>query len=252
MLAALNHSHIGAIYGTQVTDGNTALILELVEGETLAERLRRGPLPLAEALDIARQISEGLEYAHEHGIVHRDLKPANVKINPESLVKVLDFGLAKATALEWARTDAADPTASATGMGVIMGTIPYMSPEQVRAKPVDRRADIWAFGCLLYETLTGCQPFLRETTSDTVAAILEREPEWGKLPAATPTLVRRLLSRCLEKDPRRRLRDIGDARLELEEASGAPPTSEPKTGLMTRRSAGNIGLHTVLLPPLLQ
>jgi len=204
LLAALNHSHIGAIYTIEETDGLSALVLELVEGQTLTERLRQGPLPLVEALDVAHQISEGLEYAHEHGIVHRDLKPANVKITPDGIVKVLDFGLAKISAQEWVRPGAADlPTISApTRVGVIIGTIAYMSPEQVRAKPVDRRADIWAFGCVLYEMLAGCRPFPGETASEIIAAILEREPEWGKLPAATPPLVQRLLSRCLEKDPK--------------------------------------------------
>jgi len=239
LLAALNHSHIGAIYGIQETDSGSALVLELVEGNTLAERLRQGPLPVVEALDIARQISEGVEYAHEHGIVHRDLKPANVKITPDGIVKVLDFGLARVSAQESTRPGAAElPTISApTRVGVIMGTLAYMSPEQVRAKPVDRRADIWAFGCVLYEMLTGCRPFPGETASEVIAAILEREPEWGKLPAATPSLVQRLLSRCLEKDPKRRLRDIGDARLEVEEALSAPPAPEPKTAVMTRRTA---------------
>jgi serine/threonine-protein kinase len=239
LLAALNHSHIGAIYGIQETNGSSALILELVQGETLAERLRQGPMAVAESLEIAHQITNALEYAHEHGIIHRDLKPANVKITPDGLAKVLDFGLAKVTVQESVAEDGTEvPTMTAlTRRGVIIGTTAYMSPEQARGKPVDKRSDIWAFGCVLYEMLAGCRPFSGETDSEIIAAILEREPKWGQLPAATPELVRRLLSRCLEKDPKCRLRDIGDARLELEEALSAPPSSEQKPTLITRRTA---------------
>jgi serine/threonine-protein kinase len=206
--------------------------MELVEGETLAERILRGRLPIPEAVSHARQIAEALDAAHEKGIVHRDLKPANIKITAAGLVKVLDFGLAKLDdrgAFEaGALSQSPTVTIGSTREGVIAGTAPYMSPEQARGTPVDKRTDIWAFGCVLYETLTGRRAFAGETVSDTIAAILEREPDWKGLPDETPTGLRRLLQRCLDKDPRRRLRDIGDVRIELEETlstSQAPPTS---------------------------
>jgi Tol biopolymer transport system component len=219
LLAALNHPHIGAIYGLEQRDGIHALILELIEGDTLAERLRAGPLPLHEALAIARQIAEALEAAHEKGIVHRDLKPANITLTADGVVKVLDFGLAKGTE-EWAPDLTQSPTITvgATHTGVILGTAAYMSPEQARGKVVDKRTDIWAFGCIVYELLTGRSAFARDTVSDTVAAILEREPDWQLLPAATPAIVTRMLHRCLEKDPKRRLHDIADARIDIDDA----------------------------------
>jgi Tol biopolymer transport system component len=220
MLAALNHPHIGAIYGLEALDGTPALVLELVDGDTLAQRIAKNPLPVADALTVARQVAEALEAAHERGIVHRDLKPANIKVSAAGVVKVLDFGLAKA-----ASGDAAGPdltrsptvTVGGTGEGVILGTAAYMSPEQARGRPVDKRTDIWAFGCVLYEMLTGHVAFRGETVSDTIVAILEREPKWDALPTATPVAVRRLLQRCLAKDPQRRLRDIGDARIDLDD-----------------------------------
>jgi len=218
MLAALNHPHIGAIYGVEDAESVHALVLELVEGDTLAERLRRGPLPLTDALAIARQIAEALESAHERGIVHRDLKPGNVKITPDGTVKVLDFGLAKATSNDAVGFDLdklPTITVDETSAGAILGTAAYMSPEQARGKAVDKRTDIWAFGCVLYEMLAGQRAFSGDTASDAIAAILEREPPWDRLPDATPTAIRRLLRRCLEKDPKCRLRDIGDARIEL-------------------------------------
>ena len=224
VLATLNHPHIGAIYGLEETDGIRGLVLELVEGATLAERLALGPLPIQEALTLARQIAEALEAAHEKGIVHRDLKPANIKITPDDTVKVLDFGLAKVFGSEGSGRDAVQMptiTIDETREGVIAGTAAYMSPEQARGKPVDKRTDIWAFGGVLYEMLTGRRAFRGETVSDTIAAILEHEPDWSALPAQTPVSIRRLLQRCLEKDPKRRLRDVGDARLEIEEALGA-------------------------------
>ncbi len=238
MLAALNHPHIASIYGVEEASGSSALVLELVEGETLAERLLRGPIPIAEATEIAGQIAEALEYAHERGIVHRDLKPANVKITPAGTVKVLDFGLAKVTTSNAlaTETDLSTLSVSATRVGVIVGTAAYMSPEQACGKPVDKRADIWAFGCVLYEMLAGYRPFLGQTMTEIIAGILEREPDWGKLPASTPEPLRRLLSRCLEKDSKRRLRDAGDACLELQAAASAPEQGE-RPRLLTRRTA---------------
>jgi Tol biopolymer transport system component len=221
LLAALNHPHIGAIYGLEDIDGVRALVLELVEGETLADHVRRGPMSVADTLPVARQIAEALEAAHEKGIVHRDLKPANIKIAPGGTVKVLDFGLAKPG--EHAPPDLSHSlplTISGADQGVLRGTVAYMSPEQARGQAVDKRSDIWAFGCVLYEMLVGRAVFSGETVSDHIAAILEREPDWSALPAALPPMLDRLLRRSLEKDPRRRLHDIADARIELEE-SGA-------------------------------
>jgi serine/threonine protein kinase len=221
VLASLNHPNIAAIYGFEDSGGAHALIMELVEGPTLAERIAKGPIPLEETLRIARQICEALEYAHERGIVHRDLKPANVKVTNDDAVKVLDFGLAKA--LEGDAARASDPSNSptltrmATQAGIILGTAAYMPPEQARGRTVDRRADIWAFGCVLFEMLTGRIAFGGETVTDTLAAVVMKEPDWSLLPAATPAHVRVLLRRCLQKDPRQRLRDIGDARISVEE-----------------------------------
>jgi Tol biopolymer transport system component len=241
MLAALNHSNIGAIYGVEDAESVHALVLELVEGDTLVERLRRGPLPVTDAVAFARQTAEALESAHERGIVHRDLKPGNVKITPDGTVKVLDFGLAKAVVSDATGPDLSQsPTVTVNGTleGAILGTAAYMSPEQARGKTVDKRTDIWAFGCVLYEMLTGCRAFPGATASDAIAAILEREPRWDRLPDATPTAVRHLLRRCLEKDPKRRLRDIGDARLELDEALSSPARADlQKSAVITRRTA---------------
>ena len=227
LLAALNHPHIGAIYGVEQRDGIHALVLELVEGETLAERLRAGPVSLDDALAIARQIAEALEAAHEKGIVHRDLKPANIIITPDGVVKVLDFGLSKAARAGSSPNLTHSPTVTVGGThdGVILGTAAYMSPEQARGKIVDKRTDIWAFGCVLYEMLTGRKAFAGDTVSDTIAAILDREPNWSALPETTPTTIRRLLQRCLEKDPKRRLRDVGDAQLELDDQTVAQVSS---------------------------
>jgi serine/threonine-protein kinase len=213
VLAALSHPHIAAIYGIEEDRGIRALVMELVEGPTLAERIAAGPVPLDEALAIARQISDALEAAHEKGIVHRDLKPANVKITPEGKVKVLDFGLAKAFESGSASADPANSptlTMEATRAGMILGTAGYMSPEQARGKAVDKRADIWSFGVVFYEMLTGRSTFEGETVSDTLAAVLRADIDWNRLPAGTPFAVRRLLQRCLERDPHKRLRDIGD------------------------------------------
>jgi Tol biopolymer transport system component len=227
VLATLNHPHIGAIYGSEETDGVRGLVLELVEGATLAERLASGPLPIEGALTVAQQIADALEAAHDKGIIHRDLNPANIKITPDGTVKVLDFGLAKVLAPEAPGHGPSQvPTAAGgTREGVIAGTPAYMSPEQARGKAVDKRTDIWAFGAVLYEMLTARPAFHGETMSDTIAAVLGGEPDWNELPAQTPVSVRRLLKRSLEKDPKRRLRDIGDARTEIEEALSANPAS---------------------------
>ena len=224
VLAALNHPHIAAIYGFETTGDTKAIVLELVEGPTLAERLRSGPLPAAETLALARQIADAIDAAHEKGIVHRDLKPANIKLTPDGTVKVLDFGLAQAPdAVDSGMTNAPTVTSAGTVAGAILGTAPYMSPEQARGQPVDRRTDIWAFGCVLYEMLTGRQAFGGATVSDVIAGILERNVDWTRLPAHTPQAVNRLLRRALEKDPKKRLRDIGDARIELDEAMTPEP-----------------------------
>ena len=231
MLASLNHPHIGAIYGFEVMDGTPALVLELVDGDTLAERIARGPIAISEALHVAHQIAEALEAAHENGIIHRDLKPANIKITAAGVVKVLDFGLAKAVVGETTSGDQSQsPTLTVNGTrdGVILGTAAYMSPEQARGKPVDKRSDVWAFGCVLYEMLTGRSAFSGDTISDTIAAILGREPEWSSL--KTPASLRRVLQRCLDKDPRRRFHDIADVRIEIEDVmSGAAGTSADAT-----------------------
>ena len=223
VLASLNHPNIASIYGLEDSDDKHALVLELVEGDTLAERIQKGAIPLEESLKIALQMAEALEAAHEKGIIHRDLKPANVKITPEGKVKVLDFGLAKALEDESPATDlTSSPTRTGTAVGVIMGTAGYMSPEQARGQAVDKRTDIWAFGCVLYEILTGSQAFGGETVTDILAAIVDRDPEWEALPESTPRAIQRLLRRCLEKDPHERLRDIGDARIEIRYVLGEP------------------------------
>jgi len=237
LLASLNHPHIGAIYGLEDVDGVSALVLELVEGPTLADRIVKGPLPVRDALVIAAQIAEALEAAHERGIVHRDLKPANVVLTGADLVKVLDFGLAKAGGGDGSGPDLSQsPTITVGGTkdGIILGTAAYMSPEQARGKPVDKRTDVWAFGCVLYEMLTGRAAFAGDTISDTIAAILGHEPEWSSLKTAAS--LRRLLQRCLEKDPRRRLHDIADARIEIEDiVSGAADTHADRTPVNVRR-----------------
>ena len=227
-LAALNHPHIAQIHGLDESSGVRALVMELVEGEDLAQRIARGPLPIDEALAIAKQIADALEAAHEQGIVHRDLKPANIKLRPDGTVKVLDFGLAKAIgspdglryedAVAQGFSPANSPTftVAPTQIGVILGTAAYMAPEQARGKVVDKRADIWAFGCVLYEMLTGRQAFGGETLTDILAALVEREPDLTRLPAATPAHVVQLLRRCVQKEPQRRLRDIGEARIAIE------------------------------------
>ena len=221
ILASLNDPHIAAIYGLEEQDGQTALVLELVEGPTLADRIAHGAIPADEALPIAQQIALALEAAHEAGIIHRDLKPANIKVRSDGVVKVLDFGLARSPEPAGSRDASNSPTFASpamTAMGMILGTAAYMAPEQARGRLVDKRADIWAFGLVLYEMLAGRAAFAGDTITDILASVVTREPDWTALPATTPASIRRLLTRCVEKDPTRRLRDIGDARLEIEEA----------------------------------
>ena len=259
-LAALNHPNIGAIYdvehlepGTGPDRGNgRALVLELVEGDTLAERIREcagrtgAGLPVNDVLTIARQIADALDAAHEKGIVHRDLKPANIKITPEGLVKVLDFGLAKLVAAVEPSSTTTTIAGGRTREGILLGTAAYMSPEQARGQTVDKRTDIWAFGCVLYELLTGRVAFAGETIPDTLAAILEREPDWDAVPRSTSTQVQRLLRRCLAKDSRQRLRDVGDARLYLDEVTGdagaGRPTQRPAQTSRSIRKWAVIGV----------
>ncbi len=233
VLASLNHPHIAAIYGFEDSGDTHALVLELVEGPTLADRSAQGPIPVEEALPIAAQIAEALEAAHEQGIIHRDLKPANIKVKADGSVKVLDFGLAKLAEPGFGTRDSGfegalsmSPTitspAMMTGVGVILGTAAYMAPEQARGKAVDKRADIWAFGCVLYEMLTGKRPFDGHETADVIVAALSKEPDWTKFPTPTPLRIRELVQQCLTKDPRERLRDIGDARLEIDKRRREP------------------------------
>src|SRR5215470_9586466 len=230
VLASLDHPNIASIYGLEDSDGTRALVMQLVEGPTLADRIKAGPISVDEAVRIAKQIADALEYAHERGIIHRDLKPANVKVTNDDAVKVLDFGLAKALEGDPSSIDiSTSPTNSrmATQQGVLLGTAAYMSPEQAKAKPVDRRADIWAFGCVLYEMLTGKMAFRGETVTDTLAAVVRAEPDWSQLPADTPMRVRVLLQRCLQKDVRQRLQAMGDARISLEEVLSRAPEGTP-------------------------
>jgi eukaryotic-like serine/threonine-protein kinase len=229
VLASLNHLHIGGIYGFEDATASTppALVLELVPGPTVEERLAGGPLPVDVALSLARQIADGLDAAHERGIVHRDLKPANIKVTPDGTAKVLDFGIAKVLEAEDSKS-ASTRTASATHIGTTIGSAAYMSPEQARGEAVDRRTDVWAFGCVLFEMLSGVRAFPGATASEALVAVLSRDPDWSALPAATPPAVQRLLRRCLQKDIRRRLRDIGDARAHLEDLGAGEPTASAR------------------------
>jgi eukaryotic-like serine/threonine-protein kinase len=238
VLASLNHPTIAQIFGVEPAGESPVIVMELVEGPTLADRLARGSLPIDEAVAIATRICDGLEAAHERGVVHRDLKPANIKVRDDGSIKILDFGLARVLTED----DAVDPSTSPTvlggrtEMGVVLGTAAYMSPEQARARGVDKRTDIWAFGCVLFEMLTGTPAFAGESTTDILAAVVQREPDWSRLPAATPGRIREVLRRCLQKNPKDRLRDIADARFEIEEA---------------RRSAdrGGSSVHPIAAPP---
>jgi Tol biopolymer transport system component len=242
VLAALNHPHIAHIYGLVDHDATRALVMELVEGPTLADRIARGAIAIDDALAIARQICEALAAAHERGIIHRDLKPANIKVRPDGTVKVLDFGLAKLAGPpdgphsgDLSLSPTITSPVMATGVGTLLGTATYMSPEQARGKAVDRRADIWAFGCVLYEMLTGGRAFAGGDITETIASIIKTDVDWTRLPAATPVSVHRLLRRCLQKDPVRRLHDIADARLELDDAE-TPDSAVPAPA--PRRHAG--------------
>ena len=225
ILASLNHPNIATIYGLEQANGTSYLVMELVSGETLAERVKAGPLPIEEALTVAKQIAEALEAAHEKGIIHRDLKPANVKVTPEGKVKVLDFGLAKAFEGDATNEDMGNsPTLSraATMQGVILGTAAYMSPEQAKGKAVDKRTDIWAFGAVLYELLTGKPAFHGEDVGDILASVVKTEPAFDSLPANISPSIRVLLQRCLRKDRRQRTPDAAILRIEIEDALTAP------------------------------
>ncbi len=237
VLASLNHPNIAHIHGLEDSNGIHALVMELVDGPTLADRIAQGPIPLGEALPIARQIAEALEAAHEQGIIHRDLKPANIKVRTDGTVRVLDFGLAKlagpdASSSYPPSTATASPTitspAMMTGIGVILGTAAYMSPEQAKGRPADKRSDIWAFGAVLFEMLTSRRAFPGDDITDTIVSVVSKEPDWSALPTPTPVGLRRLLTRCLRKDAKARMRDIGEARQQIEDLlSGAPEEMAP-------------------------
>jgi len=250
VLASLNHPNIAAIYGVEEADGKRFLVLELVEGETLADRLSRGALSLEETLEVCGQIAEGLEGAHERGIIHRDLKPSNLKMTPEGKVKILDFGLARAFRDQVSEVDLAKSptiTADMTQPGVILGTAAYMSPEQAKGKLVDKRSDIWAFGCVLFECLTGRRAFQGDTLSETVAAILKGEPNWRLLPGDTPDSVRSVLRRCLQKDPHVRLHDVADARVEMLELTPSPAAAIPAARRFPLKWVTSISAVTLLI-----
>ena len=249
VLASLNHPHIAAIYGFEDDGDVHALVLELVEGPTLADRIASGPLGLSEALPIARQIADALAVAHEHGVIHRDLKPANIKVRDDGTVKLLDFGLAKPVSdiqsapsghgpvLSLAPSPGLiSPVLSATGM--ILGTAAYMSPEQAKGRSADKRSDVWAFGCVLYEMLTAKRAFDGEDVSDTLASVLKGQPDWTALPDATPAAVRRLLRRALEKDPKRRLADMSDASLDIEDAQRPEGADESRLQIQPGAATG--------------
>jgi serine/threonine-protein kinase len=248
LLASLNHPHIAAIYGIEETDGARALVLELVEGPTLADRIEQGPIPPQEALAIARQIAEALEAAHEQGVVHRDLKPANIKVRADDTVKVLDFGLAKALDPGQGTDLSQSPTLTtpaATMMGTILGTAAYMAPEQARGKAVDRRADIWAFGVVLYEMLTGRKVFGGEAVTETLGAIIHKEPSWTTCRRA-PAGTRGAAAPLPAEGSRQRLRDIGDARIAIDDAIAQPLTVTPARG-KSRRAAWGERLALVMI-----
>ena len=248
VLASLNHPNIAAIYGIEEAEGTRALVLELVEGPTLADRIAQGPIPVDEALPIAKQIAEALEAAHEQGVIHRDLKPANIKVKDDGTVKVLDFGLAKAldTTPEGDPSQSPTLTAAATQMGMIIGTAAYMSPEQARGRPVDRRADIWALGAVLYEMLSGRRAFEGKDVSLTLSAVLQREPEWDTLPSDMPLGLNTYLRRCLHKDPLQRVQAAGDVRLAMEGAFETMVVAPPPVQAVAQRAAWRQTLPLVL------
>ena len=261
LLASLNHPGIATLHGFEKHDGVRFLVMELVEGETLEARIERGAIPIDEALPLFAQMAEAMEAAHNKGVVHRDLKPANIKITPEGRPKILDFGLAKGYATPESNVSES-PTrlrqgsgeaSPATSAGIILGTAPYMSPEQVRGKSLDKRTDIWSFGCVLFEALTACKAFDGDTVADILGAIVKTEPDWESIPDVTPRKVRELLGRCLKKDVRRRLRDMGEAWVALDEASAEEPTEvaverRPKTlAVMTLVAVMASGLALVNL-----
>jgi serine/threonine protein kinase len=245
VLASLNNPNIATLYSLEESGGRCFIVMELVEGQTLAQRLLKGPLPVKEVLQVCRQLAEGLEAAHESGVIHRDLKPANVKISSDGNVKILDFGLAKAFHPEAAQGAAEELSIiieATTGAGMILGTAAYMSPEQAKGKTVDKRADIWAFGCILYECLTGNKTFSGDSITEVVAKILEAEPDWGRLPPQTPLFLRKLLHRCLRKDPKLRLHDIADARIEITESA-----TYPSEAVSAPRRSSRIAATSVLI-----
>ena len=251
VLASLNHPNIAAIYGIETCHGTQGLIMEMVGGTLLSDRNAYGDIPLSEALRLAREIANALEYAHGHGVVHRDLKPSNIKITSEGAVKLLDFGLAKRTAVccfQGSSHSSTTATTRETGLGAILGTAAYMSPEQTRGDPVDKRTDIWAFGIVLFQMLAGRHPFARRTLSQTGAAILEAEPDWDKFPPNTPLGIRRLLRYCLEKDPKQRLRDIGDADLEMADVQQGPSLPDTKSASYVHAALLRRGVFLALIP----
>jgi len=240
LLASLNHPNIAAIHSFEHADDIHFLVLELVPGDTLAEKVAKGPVPVKEALEVCRQIAEGVEAAHEKGVIHRDLKPANVKVTPEGKVKILDFGLAKAFESETPVTDISQSptlTEEMTRAGVILGTAAYMSPEQAKGEAVDKRADIFAFGCVLYELLTGKRTFDGKTITETLAKILEGEPNWDALPDTTPLRIKELLRDCLQKEAHDRLHDIANVRIQIKKALKEPITASP-TGVASAVQPG--------------
>src|SRR5450432_156408 len=253
MLASLNHPNIASIYGLEESNGLTCLVMELVPGETLAEKIKReGAIAVVEVQAIARQMADALEAAHEKGIVHRDLKPANVRVTPDGKIKLLDFGLAKIfesdpTGSSPSATRSPTLTGRATAAGMILGTAAYMSPEQARGRTVDKRSDVWAFGCVLYEMLAGKRAFEGETVSDTLAAVLMKEPDWAALPGEMPAGVGRVLRKCLQRDVKLRLRDIGDARFDLDDASASPLESSGNTAAQSSVAPGGRGTRKPLL-----
>jgi len=249
VLAALNHANIGAIYGLEESNGVRALVLELIEGPTLADRISQGPISLDETLTIARQIAEALEAAQERGVIHRDLKPSNIKLRPDGVVKVLDFGLATAVAdnARGDRSQSLTMTAMGTKAGVIIGTAAYMSPEQARGNTTDKRTDIWAFGCVLYEMLTGRRAFEKENVSDTLAAVLSNDPDWTALGPSVPPSVRLLVQRCLEKDRTRRIGDISTTQFVMNEPAIITNRGEPVIGTGRTRATWGWRLAAVLV-----